>query len=132
MEGASLSVLQSSTLGVSQQWLYLPGTPVFCHCFSGAEAFLVCSMMAVWKNTLDVKRKYNNYLSIGEKKQVGIRIEGDLVDFKLELLFVNNLLILDVDERDQVLLVPNGNRFTVLRPATLDVVAFSWRYIDWG
>ena len=93
---------------------------------------MVCSMMAVWKNTLDVKRKYNNYLSIGEKKQVGIRIEGDLVDFKLELLFVNNLLILDVDERDQVLLVPNGNRFTVLRPATLDVVAFSWRYIDWG
>ena len=82
-------------------------------------------MMAVWKNTLDVKRKYNNYLSIGEKKQVGIRIEGDLVDLEPELLLVNDLLALDVDERDQVLLIAHGDRFAVLRPGdTLSFVCF--------
>ena len=51
-----------------------------------------------------------------EEEEVGVVIEGDLVDLELELLLVQNLLTLHVDERNKILLVADGDRFTILRP----------------
>jgi hypothetical protein len=38
-----------------------------------------------------VKHIQDGHLSVGDEEQVGVRIEGDLVDLELELLLVNHL-----------------------------------------
>jgi hypothetical protein len=38
-----------------------------------------------------VKLIQDGHLAVGDEEQVGVRIEGDLVDLELELLLVNHL-----------------------------------------
>ena len=53
-------------------------------------------------------------LAIGEEEEVRIQVEGNLVNLELELLLMHDLVLLDVDERDKVLLVTDGDGATVL------------------
>lgn len=56
-------------------------------------------------------------LAVGEEEEVRVRVESDLVDLELELLLVDDLEVLEVDERDQILLVADCDGPTILRPS---------------
>jgi hypothetical protein len=45
--------------------------------------------LAYFVKTLELVQ--DGHLSVGDEEQVGVRIEGDFVDLKLELLLVNHL-----------------------------------------
>lgn len=64
-------------------------------------------------------------LSIGEVEEVICIVPRQLVDLKLELLLVADLLATDIYEWHQVLFVPNGNCLTIWGPCDVDVL--SWK-----
>lgn len=67
-------------------------------------------------------------LSIGEVEEVICIVPWQLVDLKLELLLVADLLATDIYEWHQVLFVPNCNCLTIWRPCDVDVL--TWK-INW-
>ena len=64
----------------------------------------------------------NASLSAGKKEEISLVVPADLVHLKLELLLSASLVTLNVDERYKVLLVANGDRLSVRRPADVYVL----------
>jgi len=80
------------------------------------------------ENVLDIKPGVaeNVYasLSAGQIKLVIRSVPSDFVDFKIVLFLGADLASLEVDERYQVLLVPDSDCVSIRRPRNVNVFSF--------
>lgn len=62
-------------------------------------------------------------VAVREEEHVVVVVPGDLVHLELELLLRFGAMGLCVNERNHVILVPNGDSLTVGAPANVDVLS---------
>jgi len=81
----------------------------------------------------------NAALSTGKKKQVAVIVPADFIHFKLELFLGPGFMSLYIYKCHKILLVANGDRVTIRRPADVNVLPYnqhssmhSWKKVFWG